>query len=167
MYVGSQDYRIYCFNASNGAEKWSVVAGNIVDSSPAVVNGILYVGSNDHHVYAYALISENPPSQSTNTNTSGWTTAAFDAIAFAVAAMIFYTILRFANTNRMAKLNSKAINSPMQETWISEHTDAVCILVILTFSVIFFINLGNGPLGLQTNKRIHSGHTTWLRAEIT
>ena len=146
VYVGSQDYRIYCFNASNGAEKWSVVAGNIVDSSPAVVNGILYVGSNDHHVYAYALISENPPSQSTNTNTSGWTTVAFDAIAFAVAAMIFYTILRFAYTNRKAKLNSKAINSPMQKTWISEHTDAVCILVILAFSAIFFINLGNGPL---------------------
>ena len=147
LYVGSQDYSIYCFNASNGQKKWSIATGNIVDSSPAIANGILYVGSNDHHVYAYTLTSENPPSQSTYSNAYGWTTVAFDAVAFAVAAMIFCTILRFAYANRQAKLNSKAINSPIQRTsWLSVHTDTVCILAILAVSTIFFINLGSGPL---------------------
>ncbi len=147
MYVGSQDYSIYCFNASNGQKKWSIATGNIVDSSPSISNGILYVGSNDHHVYAYTLTSENPPSQSTNSNISGWATVVFDAIALVVAAIISYTILRFIYANKQAKLNSEASNNPIQKTsWISVHTDTLCILAILAISTIFFINLGNGPL---------------------
>ncbi len=147
IYVGSQDYSIYCFNASNGQKKWSIATGNIVDSSPAISNGILYVGSNDHHIYAYTLTSENPPLQSTNSSTFTLTTVIFDAIAFVVAAIICYTILRFAYANKQGKLNSEGINSPIQNTsWISIHADVVCTLAILAISTIFFINLGNGPL---------------------
>ncbi len=147
IYVGSQDYSIYCFNASNGQKKWSTATGNIVDSSPAIANGILYVGSNDHHVYAYTLTSENPSSQSTYNNSYGWATIAFDVIAFIVAAIIFYTILHFVYANKQEKINSKAITYPIKKTsWISLHTDIVCIFAILAISTIFFINLGNGPL---------------------
>ena len=31
---------------------WSYTTGGLVESSPAVVNGVVYVGSYDHHVYA-------------------------------------------------------------------------------------------------------------------
>ena len=146
IYVGSQDYSIYCFNASNGQKKWSIATGNIVDSSPAIANGILYVGSNDRHLYAYTLTSENPPLQSTNSNTSVWATLAFDSIALVVATIISYIILRFAYT-KQAKRNAETINNPIQKkSWISVHTDAIFILAILAISTIFFINLGNGPL---------------------
>jgi outer membrane protein assembly factor BamB len=148
VYVGSEDYSIYCLNASTGAIKWSYATGNIVDSSPAIVNGTLYVGSNDYRVYAFTLTdsaSENVPSQSTNT--LSWTMVAFDVIACATAATILFTILRFVHSNRQAKQNAQAINIPSQKaSWFSTHTDALCILAILAFSTIFFLNLGSGPL---------------------
>ena len=37
---------------SNGQLKWSYTTGSNVSSSPAIVNGIVYVGSYDHNVYA-------------------------------------------------------------------------------------------------------------------
>jgi outer membrane protein assembly factor BamB len=39
-------------NASTGAKLWSYATGNEVSSSPAVVNGMVYVGSKDGNVYA-------------------------------------------------------------------------------------------------------------------
>ena len=148
VYVGSEDYRIYCFNASTGAKKWSYATCNIVDSSPAIVNGTLYVGSNDYRVYAFTLTdstSGNMPSLSTHS--LAWTTVAFDAIACATAATILFTILRFAYSIRQAKRNVQAINvHSKKESWFSAHTDTLCILAILAFSTIFFLNLGSGPL---------------------
>ena len=55
VYVGSEDYSIYCLNASTGAKEWSYETGNFVDSSPAIVNNTLYVGSDDNNIYAFAL----------------------------------------------------------------------------------------------------------------
>jgi outer membrane protein assembly factor BamB len=31
---------------------WTYAAGNFVESSPAVANGVVYVGSDDYNVYA-------------------------------------------------------------------------------------------------------------------
>ncbi len=146
VYVGSQDYSIYCLNASTGEKKWSYATGNIVDSSPAIVNGTLYVGSNDNHVYAFTL-SEAFPENMASSNSIPWSTVAFDALAFATAAMILFTILRFARSNRQTKRNNQTTNTTSQKTsWFSAHIDALCILAILAFSTIFFINLGSGPL---------------------
>ena len=39
-------------NVGNLGLKWSYATGNRVQSSPAVVNGVVYVGSDDHNVYA-------------------------------------------------------------------------------------------------------------------
>ncbi|MEI7827417.1 MAG: PQQ-binding-like beta-propeller repeat protein, partial [Euryarchaeota archaeon] len=52
VYVGSNDNKVYAFNAATGAKKWSYTTGNDVSSSPAVANGVVYVGSNDNKVYA-------------------------------------------------------------------------------------------------------------------
>lgn len=38
---------------------WSFATGNVVDSSPAVTNGVVYVGSFDDNVYAASLAA--PP----------------------------------------------------------------------------------------------------------
>ncbi len=38
--------------ASNGQLKWGLTTGSVVLSSPAVSNGVVYVGSDDGNVYA-------------------------------------------------------------------------------------------------------------------
>ncbi len=39
-------------NATSGTKLWKFTTGNEVDSSPAVVNGVVYIGSGDSNVYA-------------------------------------------------------------------------------------------------------------------
>jgi outer membrane protein assembly factor BamB len=55
VYVGSSDDNIYALNASTGALLWSYTTGGKVGASPAVANGMLYVGSEDYNIYAFAL----------------------------------------------------------------------------------------------------------------
>jgi outer membrane protein assembly factor BamB len=38
-----------------GAKLWSYTTGNYVQSSPAVINGMVYVGSFDGNVYPFGL----------------------------------------------------------------------------------------------------------------
>ena len=50
---GSWDNNLYALNAKTGAKLWSFPTGGIVNySSPAVVNGMVYVGSWDNNLYA-------------------------------------------------------------------------------------------------------------------
>ena len=148
VYVGSEDYSIYCLNASTGTKEWSYETGNFVDSSPAIANNTLYVGSDDNNIYAFALYNstvETVPSQSTNS--SAWTTIAFDVIACAVGAVIIFAIVLFVHSTRRAKRNAEATNISGQKCpWFSAHADTLCVLAILAFSTIFFVNLGSGPL---------------------
>ncbi len=148
LYVGSEDYNVYCFDAFTGAVKWSYATGSSVDSSPAIVNNMLYFGSNDHNVYALALTNSTTEKEPLQTaNSLAWTTVAFNLITCAVAAAILFTIFVFAYSNRQTKQNSPPITvSSRKIKWFSAHFDALCILAILAFSTIFFINLGNGPL---------------------
>jgi hypothetical protein len=55
--VGSDDNNIYALNATDGIKLWSYPTGGAVDSSPAVANGITYVGSEDGNVYALGDLS--------------------------------------------------------------------------------------------------------------
>ena len=45
VYVGSDDGKVYALNAATGAKMWSYTTDDYVSSSPAVVNGVVYVGS--------------------------------------------------------------------------------------------------------------------------
>ena len=47
VYVGSGDARLWAFDATTGATKWTGNTTGAVFSSPAVANGVVYVGSND------------------------------------------------------------------------------------------------------------------------
>ena len=52
-YVGSRvDASVYALNASTGQKLWTFPTAGIVDSSPAVAKGVVYVGSDDSNVYA-------------------------------------------------------------------------------------------------------------------
>jgi eukaryotic-like serine/threonine-protein kinase len=64
VYVGNEDYMgngdqepkgdyLYALDAATGTLRWKFKAGdNFVDSSPAVSGGLVYVGSDDHYLYA-------------------------------------------------------------------------------------------------------------------
>jgi len=65
VYVGSQDSKVYAFDAAGttgcaGATKtctplWSATTGGAVLSSPTVANGVVYVGSDDGKLHAFGL----------------------------------------------------------------------------------------------------------------
>jgi outer membrane protein assembly factor BamB len=51
-FAGLFDDTVYALNATTGAKVWSYTTGGNILSSPAVVNGIVYIGSVDGNVYA-------------------------------------------------------------------------------------------------------------------
>ncbi len=53
VYIGSNDKKIYCLNAENGALIWQNQTGGNIMSSPAVVDNNIYIGSNDGRVYCF------------------------------------------------------------------------------------------------------------------
>jgi len=52
VYVGG-GFNLNAFNAATGELLWSAPTGFTIDSSPAVANGVVYVGSYDNYVYAF------------------------------------------------------------------------------------------------------------------
>lgn len=57
VYIGSQDGKLYAFDAISGQQKWVAATGGAIDSSPAAANGIVYVGSEDHKLYAFDMLT--------------------------------------------------------------------------------------------------------------
>jgi len=51
VYFGSLDHSVFALDAGLGTVNWIYATGNYVDSSPTVVNGLLYIGSNDGNLY--------------------------------------------------------------------------------------------------------------------
>lgn len=53
VYVGAPDPNLYPLNAATGAKLWNNNACRLVFSSPAMANGVIYIGSYDASVYAF------------------------------------------------------------------------------------------------------------------
>jgi outer membrane protein assembly factor BamB len=45
VYAGSEDDNVYALDAATGHRRWAFTTGYEVDSTPAVANGTVYVGS--------------------------------------------------------------------------------------------------------------------------
>ena len=56
VYFGTYDKNLYALDAKTGAEKWKFKTGGIVDASPWIEDGIVYISSHDGFVYA--LVNE-------------------------------------------------------------------------------------------------------------
>ncbi len=86
VYVGTNDYTLNnyllsCFSTTTGANMWCFSASDAITSTPAVVNGRVYVGSANGYVYC---LSASNGTQIWNSSISGDTDDSADAsITFA------------------------------------------------------------------------------------
>jgi serine/threonine-protein kinase len=48
---------VYALDAATGHLRWAYTTGSFVDSSPAVVGGTVYIGSQDSKLYALSAAS--------------------------------------------------------------------------------------------------------------
>ena len=55
--IGSDSYRMYALNASNGNLQWIYNPEDFVESSPAVAEDVVYFGSEDRQLYALDAVS--------------------------------------------------------------------------------------------------------------
>ncbi len=52
VYFGSGDGNLYALDAASGELRWKFKTGDVVHSSPALVDGVLFFGSWDSYFYA-------------------------------------------------------------------------------------------------------------------
>ena len=90
-------------NATNGQQLWNYTTGSAIDSSPAVVGGVVYIGTDDWNIYA--LGSPTLPPSSTSSETL------FIAIGVVVAVVIVAAVVFLMFKKR---LKTKLTNSPSQ-----------------------------------------------------
>jgi outer membrane protein assembly factor BamB len=55
VYYGSGNYYVLALNANTGTLLWESGTNDIIQSSPVVANGVLYVTSTDYNLYAFSL----------------------------------------------------------------------------------------------------------------
>ncbi|MEW6222649.1 MAG: PQQ-binding-like beta-propeller repeat protein [Candidatus Hadarchaeota archaeon] len=55
VYIGSWDGKLYALNAADGNLKWSYSTGGTIDSTPAVVNGVVFIGSGQSQGETWAV----------------------------------------------------------------------------------------------------------------
>jgi outer membrane protein assembly factor BamB len=58
--IRSEDGKLYMLDATTGTLKWSYITGSYNYSSPAVADGVVYVGSSDSNMHAFHLPSTTP-----------------------------------------------------------------------------------------------------------
>jgi outer membrane protein assembly factor BamB len=96
VYVGSDDDNVYALNATSGLTIWTYGTLNLVDSSPAVANGVVYVGSNDDNVYAFGAITvpqPSPPVPSSSPTIPEFPNQALDLSLVAIMACAAFAVI--------------------------------------------------------------------------
>jgi len=46
------DNALYCLDAKTGSLRWRYQTEGAITGTPAIVDGVIYIGSADHYVYA-------------------------------------------------------------------------------------------------------------------
>jgi outer membrane protein assembly factor BamB len=52
VYFGSYDNYLYALDANTGQEKWKFKTGDVITATPAAINNVIYIGSDDGYLYA-------------------------------------------------------------------------------------------------------------------
>src|SRR5438874_1751793 len=92
VYVGSNDDKLYAFDAATGARLWTATTGGDVQSSPAGAGGVVYVGSFDNKLLAFDAAGTTGCSGTPKTCTPLWSGSTGDHIfsSPAVAGGVVY-----------------------------------------------------------------------------
>ncbi|MCW4010882.1 MAG: PQQ-binding-like beta-propeller repeat protein [Candidatus Bathyarchaeota archaeon] len=146
VYICSQDYNIYCLDAFTGSIKWSYSTGAAVNASPAIADNTLYIGSDDNLLYAFTLCNStenNPPPRPDGS--LKFSTMVIDTVACAlfigiIPAFAFLFVKSKRRTGQPVDLEAQKM------PWYKKHIDLLCVLVILSFAIILFLNLENSIL---------------------
>ena len=84
---GSYDGNVYALDAHTGEFRWSYTTGGRVVSSPAISNGVVYVGSYDHFVYAIDSVVEPQP------NAEPWSAWMIAAVIVLIVLIVLVSVL--------------------------------------------------------------------------
>lgn len=64
VYLGTHDHHVYCIDGKNGKTLWSFETGGPIRSSACIADGMVFIGSDDGSVYAFASTA-TPDSEGT------------------------------------------------------------------------------------------------------
>jgi outer membrane protein assembly factor BamB len=87
---------VYALDAATGALVWAFRTGNAVNSSPAVANGIVYIGSEDRNFYALNAM----------TGARVWTFTTGDFVVSSSAAVAYGTVFFGSADHRVYALRA-------------------------------------------------------------
>jgi outer membrane protein assembly factor BamB len=108
VYVGSNTGNLYTLNATNGEILWNYTiseSSHAALSSPVVANGIVYIGSDDHTVYAFG--NQAAPNASSNT------------LMFIIGAAVIIIIITLTVIIFLKKLKPKSSNRDTQKQYLT------------------------------------------------
>jgi parallel beta-helix repeat protein len=144
VYVGSMDTstgNMYAIDAATGAKLWNFSTGymNLVCSSPAVVNGVVYFGSDDRQVYALNAV--------TGEKIWNYTTGAFTESSPAVVNGVVYI---GANNNILYSLNA----STGAKIWSFAASNVITSSPAVLDGVVYFGSWDNNVYALDANSGV-------------
>lgn len=150
VYICLQDHRLYAFDARSGKPRWVSADGDVVNSSPIVADGVVYV-TGDGRVSAFDAA----------TGRLRWSSAALGSSypPVAVANGVVYAGIsgQGAGTGRVAALNAAS----GQTLWISDfvHGGTDINSAPTVANGLVYIGDGNGGVAAFDAS---SGHVRWV-----
>ena len=147
VYVGSMDATVgnmYALDATTGTKIWNFSAGymDLISSSPAIVNGVVYFGADDRQVYALKA--------ATGEKIWNYTTGAFTESSPAVVNGVVYI---GANNNNLYALNANT----GAKIWSFAASNAITSSPAVLDGVVYFGSWDNNVYALDAN----SGFKLW------
>jgi outer membrane protein assembly factor BamB len=148
------DKYLYAIDARTGNLKWKYETGNTV--GPAISEGMVYVGSNDGNLYAFApqnAITSSKPSKPIETSTTPWNVIL--PSAFIIVIAVFFLLIR-------RKRKSKKEEIMVKQEMINKKNENIKFWVYLLF---FLAGTLSFPLKLKITG-IFSGTLTSLENSL-
>jgi len=107
-------------NAKTGVQLWNYTTGSYVDSSPAVVGGVVYIGSWDNNVYALNATS----------GVKLWSYRT-ESYVYSSPAVIDGVVYFGSNDHKVYALGSSSTKSPSQSPAVPEFPDQLPIITLV------------------------------------
>ena len=154
VYVGGgglANHDLYAVNATTGTKLWSYTTGGVVDSAPAVVNGVVYVGSRDGNVYAIGNESVSTPT----------------TLTAAVSTATAYVNQHFTINGTLTHMNGTPIANAtitLQKKVSGTWTNVVGGTNTTTSNGVYSISTSEAAAGTFQYRTTYAGNATYANA---